>query len=753
MFNTSNRYSKYVVTFIAFAFTLIQGVDFVLLKLNIKANYLPYLLLLLLLAFFAGLWLVWKNQKTETSTISLKPKKKWTLYLNIFVTLVLGALFVYYFQKGRTDESLLNDKLPEIIRAYDQDELDLVYMETKKLLDEGNTNPIIKSYFDKVTTPVTIITHPENIEVLIMQTNDTTGQRYALGRTPLRDVRVPNSRLEIQFKNNETSYTEFVHPYYLTNGYNTFIFPASDSIPTDHILMIGGKKPLTYPGIDHLPGIDIKPYSISKFEVTNKEYKEFVDAGGYTNTGYWDFPYTVNGKELGFEETVKTFVDPFGQPGPAVWSYGSYPEGQEHFPVTGISWFEARAYARFRGLSLPNLYQWANAASLSSASSFVPQSNFSKNQLMAVGSIESQNPRGLYDMAGNAREWIINSIDETHNKKGILGGGYKDDPYFFNDYYGQNILDRSASNGLRLVKNLDCEAKIESSPEDVVSIAARDFLNEETISDEVFEIFKAQYDYPEIPLNANVTTEKINSGTLKVDRFEISLPYDGDGILPGYIFYDSAYTQPHKPIILFPGSNAIHLTNVEFMQKNTLNGLRYLLSEGYAIFLPVYLSTYERVDGLKSDYPNDSEMYKEHVIKWGKEYKHTIDYIFSREDMDSANLSYLGTSWGGYMANILLAIDDRVQSATLYVAGLCFQKSKKEVESYLYTPRITMPVLMLNGEFDQFFPLETSQIPMFKLLGTKEEDKKHYVSKTGHFVPREVLISEHLAWLKKYENK
>ena len=169
------------------------------------------------------------------------------------------------------------------------------------------------------------------------------------------------------------------------------------------------------------------------------------------------------------------------------------------------------------------------------------------------------------------------------------------------------------------------------------------------------------------------------------------------------------------------------------------------MSEGYAIFLPIYLSTYERVDEVKSDYPNESDNYKDHVIKWGKDYKRTIDYIVSREDMVASNLTYHGLSWGGYMANILLAIDERVKSATLYVAGLAFQKSKKEVESYHYTTRITMPVLMLNGEFDQFFPLETSQIPMFKLLGTKEEDKKHYVSKTGHFVPKEVLIKEHLA--------
>lgn len=752
MFNKSNSYSKYVVAFIAFAFTLIQGVDFVLIKLEIDTNYLPYLLGLLLLTFFIGLIVIRKNQKEIAPNIATKPKKKWTLYLNIFVTLVLAALFAYYFQTGRTQGSLLNEKLPEIISAYDNDELGVVYIETKRLRDEGNQNPIVESYFNKVTMPVSIYTEPAGAVVSFKRMQDTTDTWHHLGTTPIADIRMPTTFVEFEFKIGETAYREFTHSYYLTIDYNHFILSKSEGVLKDHVTFIGGKKKLKYPGIDHLPAITIGPYSMSQFEVTNKDYKEFVDAGGYTDPAYWDFPYHSAGKVLTYNETIKTFVDDFGELGPSVWSYGSYPEGQADFPVTGISWFEANAYAKYKGLSLPNLYQWANAAMLSHATDFVPNSNFSKNQLVAVGSMDSQNLNNVYDIAGNAREWILNDVDETHSTKGILGGGFEDDPYYFNDYYGQSVLDRSPSNGFRLVKNLETDAEIDTSASGAISIPKRDFLNEETVSDDVFQIFKEQFDYPDKPLNAVLKVEPTSSGPYKVDRFEVSLPYEDAGILPGYIFYDSTYAKPLKPIIMFPGSGAIHLTNVEYMHKRSLNNMRYLMSEGYAVVLPVYLSTYERKDELESDYPDETESYKQHVIKWGKEYKRTIDYIYSREDMDSPNLTYLGYSWGGNMANTLLAIDDRVHSATLYVAGLCFQKSKKEVEAIHYTSRITMPVLMLNGEFDQYFPLETSQIPMFKSLGTKAEDKRHYVSKTGHFVPPEVRINEHLAWLKKYEN-
>lgn len=755
MFSNSNKYSKYVIAFIASAFTLIQGVDFVFMKTGVEINYMATLLVLLLIAFFIGLYVVWNSQKpSEASTrATIKPKKRWTLYLNILVTILLGALFVYYFQKGNTAKTLLDEKLPEIVAAFDNDEFKIVYTETKQLLDEGNTNPVVRSYYDKVTVPVSITTFPEGVAVSFKYVRDSLDNWVDLGTSPLDNIRVPNSLLEYKFNYQGMEMSEIQHTYYLKNGFNHFILPNSDAIPENHTLCLGGTKPLSYPGIDHLPAVSIAPYSISKYEVTNEEYKAFVDAKGYENPDYWDFPYEMNGKVLTFEKTIPLLVDAFGKLGPTQWSYGNYPDGQGAFPVTGISWFEAMAYARFRGMSLPNLYQWANAAILGDADSFVPKSNFSKNQLIAVGSDDNKNDNDIYDIAGNAREWIVNSIEETHTKKGILGGGYTDDAYYFNDYYGQNALDRSISNGMRLVKNLESSATYDTDPTAVVSIGTRDFLNEEKISDDVFQIFKEQFDYPQKSLKATTVLSELTSGSFRAERFEISSPYEEGGRLPGYIFYDSAHAKPLKPILFFPGSNAIHLTNIEYAIKRYFKSFDYLMSEGYAVVLPIYISTYEREDELKSDYPNDSESYKQHVIKWGKEYKRTIDYIVARKDMDAANLTYFGVSWGGYMANILLAIDDRVKSATLYVAGLCFQKSKKEVESYHYTSRITIPVLMLNGEFDQFFPLETSQIPMFKLLATPEADKKHYVSKTGHYVPREVLISEHLGWLKKYENE
>jgi pimeloyl-ACP methyl ester carboxylesterase len=59
-----------------------------------------------------------------------------------------------------------------------------------------------------------------------------------------------------------------------------------------------------------------------------------------------------------------------------------------------------------------------------------------------------------------------------------------------------------------------------------------------------------------------------------------------------------------------------------------------------------------------------------------------------------------------------------------------------EVEPINFLPRIKQPVLLLNGRFDHYFPVETSQRPFFRLLGTPPAQKRQVIADGGHFVPR-----------------
>ena len=61
-------------------------------------------------------------------------------------------------------------------------------------------------------------------------------------------------------------------------------------------------------------------------------------------------------------------------------------------------------------------------------------------------------PRGVSDMAGNAREWTVNAREP--GTRYILGGGWSDPRYLFPDIYVQPEFDRSPINGIRLVKRM-----------------------------------------------------------------------------------------------------------------------------------------------------------------------------------------------------------------------------------------------------------------------------------------------------------
>lgn len=102
------------------------------------------------------------------------------------------------------------------------------------------------------------------------------------------------------------------------------------------------------------------------------------------------------------------------------------------------------------------------------------------------------------------------------------------------------------------------------------------------------------------------------------------------------------------------------------------------------------------------------------------------------------------------MGAIVPAVEKRTKAVTLLVAGLAFQPALPEVDSLHYLSRMTQPVLMLNGQYDYFFPVETSQRPMFELFGTPDEDKKWLVYPGTHNVPEQEFIKESLAWLDRY---
>ncbi|MCZ6688488.1 MAG: SUMF1/EgtB/PvdO family nonheme iron enzyme, partial [Planctomycetota bacterium] len=160
-------------------------------------------------------------------------------------------------------------------------------------------------------------------------------------------------------------------------------------------------------------------FYIDRFEVTNRQFLEFVEAKGYETEDLWDSD--------GWEHLAK-FISRPGVPGPMSWTGGSYPKALANHPVTGVSWYEARAYARWRGERLPAELEWEKSASGNTRErrkypwghDWDPSNaNLGANAAKAVGGQgEDESPFGVRDLGGNVNEWTVGASGTSVVKGG-----------------------------------------------------------------------------------------------------------------------------------------------------------------------------------------------------------------------------------------------------------------------------------------------------------------------------------------------
>ena len=176
------------------------------------------------------------------------------------------------------------------------------------------------------------------------------------------------------------------------------------------------------------------------------------------------------------------------------------------------------------------------------------------------------------------------------------------------------------------------------------------------------------------------------------------------------------------------------------------------MNSGRAVIFPIYKSTYERGDGLQSDYPNRTVAWRDHVIAWAKDVRRAVDYLESRPDIDRTRVAFLGQSWGSAMAPIYLAVEPRFKAAVLNLGGFYLQHSLPEVDAGSnFAPHVRVPRCCCSTAASISSIQSTPRrLPMFNLFQPPNGQKRRVVYDTGHNIPRPELIRESLEWLDKY---
>ena len=503
--------------------------------------------------------------------------------------------------------------------------------------------------------------------------------------------------------------------------------------------------------------VEAPAYLIDKHEVTNEGFKEFVDSGGYENQEYWvESNFLKDGLKISWDQAVSEFVDKTGQLGPATWENGTYPEGQAKYPVSGVSWFEAIAYARFTGKSLPTVHHWQQAACVMEPLVIVPFSNFGFEGPAPVGSHPGMGRTGLYDMAGNVKEWCLNATDDSGNSRYLLGGGWGEPTYMFTTEDSRSPWNRSSLNGFRCVQYQHGE---ESLPrilfEPFGLFPTRDYSNLEPFTEEEFRSLKAQYQYDRIPLNPVVENVESSSPFWRKEKITFDAAYGGERVI-AYLFLPKAGKPPYQTVVFFPGVGAVYDESFNVLPDREMT--EYIIMNRRALLFPIYKGTYERPAALGRVWTPSSVVktplaYRDWTIQMAKDLSRCIDYLETRDDINSDRIAYYGMSWGALLGPIMLAVEDRLDTGIFVVGGIPPFEMPRSFDTALYAQRVKVPVLMVNGKEDTLVRFKTMQIPMYELLGTPGEHKQHKLYPGGHGVFGlfyQQIQKDVLDWLGRY---
>ena len=656
----------------------------------------------------------------------------WWVILPVSAVVLAAVAFSTWTWRRTTGERRARQTLPEIARLVESEKSVAAFRLARQVEPLLRGDPEFHKLWNDFVVPLSLRSDPAGAEVQFKAYDQPGSEWNSLGVTPLENVRAPFGQLRWKLS---------------LDGYEPVELAANPGkLPASVKLVPRGQAP---PGMVRVPGghygyratraIELADYWLDRFEVTNREFKEFVDKGGYRERAYWKHPFSRAGRTLSFDEAMALFRDATGRPGPSTWELGTYPEGQADFPVSGVSWYEASAYSEFAGKKLPTFYHWFRAAGADdNFSGILPLSNFGGKGPARVGSTEGLSPWGSRDMAGNVKEWVWNAAG---SRRYSLGGAWSDPTYLFTGPDAVDPFDRSPIQGFRCARyDAPPSAEALGSIEKVF----RDYSKLMPVGDAVFAAYRSLHTYDPQPLDAHTEGPKEESEYWREEHVSYAAAYGGERV-PATLFLPKNAAPPYQSVLYFPPGSALRLHSI---RDAGTRQFAFLVRSGRAVLFPGYKGTYQRRLPPGAGGANAS---RDLTIQWSKDIGRSLDYLESRPDIDKTRLAFYGLSMGAVMGPIAGAIEPRLRTLVLVGGGLSNEEEPPEADPFNFAPHVRIPVLMINGSHDFLFPPETSQTPMFRLFQTPANAKRHYVFDGGHVPPRmQEVARETLDWLDQY---
>jgi len=626
--------------------------------------------------------------------------------------------------------------LPEALRRLEEKDVVGAFRAARAASEHLPDDPSLRRVLETSSIRISVESEPAGAEVRVKDYLEPDSDWLYLGTTPLRDVAAPNHYLRWQLQKEGFATLQAAAGAY--QGHLEFVLVDPAERPDGMVLVPAG----TYQ-LGAADPVTLQAFWFDEHEVTRAGFQRFVDAGGYEDPDLWTESFRIEGRSVGFEEAMRSFRDATGRPGPAGWELGRHPPETGELPVGGVSWYEATAYCRFVDKELPTLYHWQVAAGRTHGdvySQIVRVSNLGGEAPAPVGEYTGIGPFGATDLAGNVKEWVWNASGDLRY---ILGGGWDEAQHMFADPDAQPPGDRRTTYGFR------CARHPEPVPGDLRAPVDRpdfDFAEVAPVSDELFEVYRRFYEFDRGPLDARVEEVARREDWTK-ETVSFDAGHGGERMMIR-LYLPERGRPPFQTVVFFPGAGgfgvrssdtALHAEQMDFIPRS-----------GRALAFVVVKGMYERQVENLSRSPNDA---RDLVLQWAREVSRTVDYLESRDDVDRRRLAYAGLSLGAEYGPIYPTVDGRFETVVLLAGGFDaahMLDEPGEINPWNFAPRMKQPTLMVNGRHDFLFPYETSQVPMFRMLGAPEGDKRHAVFAGGHVPPYHDTVRETLDWLDRY---
>jgi len=650
------------------------------------------------------------------------------------VLLVLGFLSVRVYQHNGRIRWVKEQAIPEIARLLDSGEFKAAFRLIRRAEAILPQDPALKKIHHDNSLPTEFRTNPSGAELWATGYSPEDNDWVRLGTTPFTDHELLWA--DYRFRVVKPGFQTILGAGEVHGGtILEFDLDAEGTLPPEMVRVSGGTV-----SISGLNSVKLRAFLIDRYEVTNRQFKEFIDRGGYQKREYWKQELVQNGRKLSWEQAMQVFRDSTGKPGPSTWQLGEYPQGHDDYPVNGVSWYEAAAYADFAGKQLPTIYHWQRAANPGYFVGVVEQSNFGSNGPARAGTYKGIGPFGTLDMAGNVKEWCWNA---TGTQRYIRGGAWNEPAYVFADLDARLPWNRSPQNGFRCIRyDIGAESELQSP----VMTPTRDFTKEKPVPDEVFQLYRSLYAYDPTPLDARVEGVDQENAYWKRERVSFAAPY-GNERIPGYLYLPKNATPPYQTILYADPGRSARLPSLQPMEEHFFD---FLVKTGRACLIAVLKGHYQRRYSAGPAGPNE---FRDRMILESKDFRRSMDYLVSRPDIDRDRLGVFGLSRTGAIVPILAVGEQRLKAAVLYSVGLSLSRQLPEADSFNFVPRFEVPTLLGGARSDVIIPLETSQRPMFRLLGAPVKDKRLLLWEGGHgeiTSNYQSVIKEALDWFDRY---